>query len=172
MKQLTTTGKPLLESPLTRQLFLGTSGGLGLSSLLSCHREKDSVSPESDDGTTTAASSTTKTSVPDPNFALIPANPSFRFTTDVTNKAVSGEVSAISSAYTINKYLVTRAQYKDFLTATGKTSYPKDWTSGNCPTGKGDHPVLWVSMNDAQAYCDWLTSKLTGWRVRLPSQAE
>jgi formylglycine-generating enzyme required for sulfatase activity len=33
------------------------------------------------------------------------------------------------------------------------------------------HPVIYVSWNDAQAYCDWL-SKKTGKNYRLPSEAE
>lgn len=36
---------------------------------------------------------------------------------------------------------------------------------------KGDHPVVWVSWNDAKAFCDWL-SKKTRMTVRLPTEAE
>ncbi|MGD0770129.1 MAG: formylglycine-generating enzyme family protein [Tepidisphaeraceae bacterium] len=36
---------------------------------------------------------------------------------------------------------------------------------------KGDHPVVQVSWNDAQAFCDWL-SKKSGKNVRLPTEAQ
>ncbi|MGA2497941.1 MAG: formylglycine-generating enzyme family protein [Tepidisphaeraceae bacterium] len=36
---------------------------------------------------------------------------------------------------------------------------------------KGDHPVVQVSWNDANAFCDWL-SKKSGKAVRLPTEAE
>jgi formylglycine-generating enzyme required for sulfatase activity len=36
---------------------------------------------------------------------------------------------------------------------------------------RGDHPVIQVSWNDAQAFCDWL-SKKSGKNVRLPTEAQ
>jgi formylglycine-generating enzyme len=36
---------------------------------------------------------------------------------------------------------------------------------------KGDHPVVYVSWNDAKAFCDWL-SKKTNMVVRLPTEAQ
>ncbi|HAU37527.1 MAG TPA: DNA recombination protein RecF [Phycisphaerales bacterium] len=36
---------------------------------------------------------------------------------------------------------------------------------------KGDHPVVRVSWNDAQAFCDWL-SKKSGRKVHLPTEAQ
>jgi formylglycine-generating enzyme required for sulfatase activity len=36
---------------------------------------------------------------------------------------------------------------------------------------KGDHPVVQVSWNDAQAFCDWL-SKRSGTTVSLPTEAQ
>ncbi len=83
---------------------------------------------------------------------------------------------------------VTDAQFARFLAENPKWSpveretlrqeglvssdYLKDWE-----TVKGsDYPVTYVSSYAAQAYADWLTSKLpgylSGWKVRLPSEEE
>ena len=44
------------------------------------------------------------------------------------------------------------------------------WRNPTYPQ-RGDHPVVWVSWNDARAFCDWL-SKKSGLTVRLPTEAE
>jgi formylglycine-generating enzyme required for sulfatase activity len=65
---------------------------------------------------------------------------------------------------------VTNAQYAAFVEATGH-SQPQHWKGGKPPSGKEDHPVVWVSWHDALAYCDWL-AEVTGKPYRLPSEAE
>jgi len=53
---------------------------------------------------------------------------------------------------------VTNAEYAEFVKATGhKTS--QYWTDSQVPAGKADHPVLWVSYEDAVACCAYLTKK-------------
>ena len=64
----------------------------------------------------------------------------------------------------IDKYEVTNAEYKGFVDATGQPP-PHHWEGGTYPEGKGDHPVVWVSWHDAQAYCQWAGK-------RLPMEAE
>ena len=96
----------------------------------------------------------------------------------------------------IGKYEVTLKQFKAFIVDTGyktdaekvgycyvlkKDSFEKEkiyglnWkydTQGNIRTqSKFNHPVIYVSWNDAQAYCDWLSLK-TGKSYRLPTAAE
>ncbi len=68
-------------------------------------------------------------------------------------------------SFWMGKYPVTFEEYDAFCTHTGKTK-PKDegW-------GRGLPPVINVSWEDAQAYCQWLSEK-TGERYRLPSESE
>jgi serine/threonine-protein kinase PpkA len=65
----------------------------------------------------------------------------------------------------VSKYEVTFAAYEKFVHASG-SSLPDDqgW-------GRGSHPVINVSWEDAVAYTAWL-SKQTGHRYRLPSESE
>jgi formylglycine-generating enzyme required for sulfatase activity len=58
----------------------------------------------------------------------------------------------------IDKYLVTNAQYQQFMTETGAPQ-PVTWP------GEGDHPVLGVTWEQAQAYCEKANK-------HLPSEAQ
>jgi formylglycine-generating enzyme required for sulfatase activity len=67
--------------------------------------------------------------------------------------------------YWIGRYPVTVAQFRAFVEESG---YEADTHSLDDPD---DHPVRYVSWDDASAYCRWL-SEATGLAVRLPSEAE
>lgn len=67
-------------------------------------------------------------------------------------------------AYQIDKYEVTNEDYKKFVDATGHTP-PEHWEGGAIPAGKGKHPVVFVTMEDAKAYAKWAGK-------RLPTEAE
>jgi len=70
--------------------------------------------------------------------------------------------------YWMGKTPVTVAQYKKFTSDTEDHFIP-EWVSKYIP---GDnHPAVWVSWEDAAAYCAWLSEK-TGLHFKLPTEAQ
>lgn len=67
-------------------------------------------------------------------------------------------------AYYLDKYEVTNLQYKQFIDDTGRRS-PPHFENRTYPEGTADHPVVFVSWMDADAYCKWAGK-------RLPTDAE
>ncbi len=51
---------------------------------------------------------------------------------------------------------VTNAEYAQFVKATGYPA-PSNWTDGTYPVDEDTYPVNYVSYEDAQSYCTWLT---------------
>jgi serine/threonine protein kinase len=62
------------------------------------------------------------------------------------------------------KYPVTNSEYFQFVRDT-RHQPPQNWVNGHIPAGQELHPVTWVSLDDAMAYCQWQN-------VRLPSGTE
>jgi formylglycine-generating enzyme required for sulfatase activity len=82
----------------------------------------------------------------------------------------------IAKPFYLGKTEVTVGQFKRFVQATGHQTEAEK--AGGKNTWKAprfeqtdDHPVVYVSWNDAVAYCGWL-AKETGAKVRLPREAE
>src|SRR5690606_11206539 len=61
--------------------------------------------------------------------------------------------------YYIDVYPVSNAEYARFLAATGHNA-PRHWKDGQPPPGKDDHPVVFVTWKDANAYAQWAGKKL------------
>jgi len=74
--------------------------------------------------------------------------------------------------FRLSRTLVTNAQYLAFVRDTEKQSVPRNWIDGEVPAHLLEHPVVYVSWIDAEAFCTWLSSKLSSGTVRLPSEAE
>lgn len=100
------------------------------------------------------------------------------------------------TAYYINPFEVTNAEFREFLNdhagyadATNWTEAGKRWKaakpsqvtallkSGDADFerfGRPDQPVVWVNWFEANAYCHWLTKKIGNgrWLFVLPTEAE
>jgi formylglycine-generating enzyme required for sulfatase activity len=97
------------------------------------------------------------------------------------------------SEFFIGRFAVTNDEYARFIKATGhpppsvsrlpliagggrdvmfrELARPYLWDDGEPPVGRGSHPVVLVSFEDAEAYCQWLSDGLER-AVRLPTEAE
>jgi formylglycine-generating enzyme required for sulfatase activity len=102
-----------------------------------------------------------------PDMVEIPAG-SFRMG-DLSGRGLSDERPVreviFARPFALGVYAVTFDEYDCFAKATGR-DLPKDrgW-------GRGRRPVIYVSWDDAVAYCQWLSAQ-TGQIYRLPSEAE
>jgi formylglycine-generating enzyme required for sulfatase activity len=74
------------------------------------------------------------------------------------------------SEYWIGKYPVTCREYQAFIAEEGYQP-PRGWNGSQFPEGKGDHPVVNVSWQDADNDCRWLRKK-TDKPYCLPSEAQ
>ncbi|TPE44048.1 formylglycine-generating enzyme family protein [Pontibacter mangrovi] len=74
------------------------------------------------------------------------------------------------NAFYMDKYPVTNAQFEEFLnkskyTPADTANFLKHWVDGKIPAGTEDHPVTYVSYEDAKAYAKWAGK-------RLPTEVE
>ncbi len=109
----------------------------------------------------------------EPLTLRVPAGPFLMGSTDDDQWADDNEKPQHTvelSAYRIGRYPVTNLEYRAFVVAS-EYEPPEDWDRDQYPDGKGDHPVVNVSWEDASAYCRWL-AEATGRPYRLPTEAE
>ncbi|MGV8095084.1 MAG: formylglycine-generating enzyme family protein [Mangrovibacterium sp.] len=85
---------------------------------------------------------------------------------DLTRKGEKVEMKK----FFMDQYPVTNAQYEEFLKASGyqpadTTNFLKHWKNGKIPEGQEKFPVIYVTLEDAQAYARWAGK-------RLPTEVE
>ena len=68
-------------------------------------------------------------------------------------------ITNLKKGFFIDVTPVTNSHYKRFVDAT-KHKIPEHWKGGRIPNGKEDHPVVYVSWDDAVAYCQWAGKRL------------
>jgi formylglycine-generating enzyme required for sulfatase activity len=73
-------------------------------------------------------------------------------------------------AFEIAIYPVTNEEYRTFIWESGY-KVPKGWLGFRYPEGLEKHPVVGVTKEDCEQFCDWL-NKSSGINFRLPTEAE
>lgn len=105
-------------------------------------------------------------------FVRIPAG-EFKMGDDRGNKDEKPVHKIYLNEYWIGKYEVTVKEYAEFVYAT---NYKKPVGDENCnwdTQGRKNHPINYVSWNNAQAYVKWLSNhNKYGLKFRLPTEAE
>jgi formylglycine-generating enzyme required for sulfatase activity len=97
----------------------------------------------------------------------------------VTGATADTSTAAVLQPYRLSKYLVTNANWRAFCNATQDAYLPSTarttgqyWAGGVYPAGKESHPVFFVSLTAAQAYCAWLETQISGWHFYVPTEGE
>jgi len=65
----------------------------------------------------------------------------------------------------MDRFPVTNGQFNEFVAASGyypsdTVNYLKDWKNGTFPVGEEKFPVVYISIEDAQAYAKWAGKRL------------
>ena len=108
---------------------------------------------------------------PDPAlFVGVASNPSFKFAKPF--KDGSAEKVELAQDYALGRYEVRNREYKEFVDATKRERLPSSWTNGTYPKGAKNCPVVGITVQDANDYCEWLATQYDGWKFRLPTEAE
>jgi formylglycine-generating enzyme required for sulfatase activity len=104
-------------------------------------------------------------------FCWVPPGPFWMGSDTLGDEYGPRHLVDLPQGFFIGRYPVTRAQWRAFVAAGG---VPDDADS---LAGQGNAPVTFVTWNDAQRFCVWLTQHAAGslppgWQVALPTEAE
>jgi formylglycine-generating enzyme required for sulfatase activity len=86
------------------------------------------------------------------------------------NEITLGRVTVKLKPFAMDETHVTNAQFAQFLIASAykpahSENFLKHWVNNAPPIGKENHPVVWITLDDARAYAKWAGK-------RLPTEAE
>ena len=97
-----------------------------------------------------------------PPLVVLPTG-SFQMGNDGVDTESPAHPVEIANNIAMSRFEITADEFAEYCAATGLSCPDSVWG--------GDYPVVSVSWDDAVAYTDWL-SETTGFRYRLPSEAE
>ena len=112
--------------------------------------------------------------IPTPDSSLfvgVASNPTFKFAKPF-KEGQTAEKIEIAQDYALGKYEVRNREYKEFVDATKREKLPLSWENGSYPKGTKNCPVVGITVQDANDYCEWLATQYEGWTFRLPTEAE
>jgi formylglycine-generating enzyme required for sulfatase activity len=127
-----------------------------------------------------------------PRFARVPAGEFFMGADDGDDDERPAHIAYVDE-FSISVHPITNQQYGEFVRATShpapavrdlprvvtppheltfrELAAPYVWRGGQMPFERARHPVTLVTIDDALAYCAWLSERLS-LDVRLPTEAE
>lgn len=108
--------------------------------------------------------------IPDPLAGLLTSVSGDGSTQVIPEGMVYVPASTGQTPFAIGRYEVTNAEWLEFIHDTGRAA-PRHWQDGLPPLNHMNHPVVWVSRDEAAAYCAWL-SRQTGLAIALPTEAQ
>ena len=100
----------------------------------------------------------TSAPVVDPGMTYVSGG-EFIFGSDGAKEDESPQQTMYVDGFNIDIHPVTCAEYKEFVDAM-RHRPPRNWKDGQIPAGQEEHPVVWVSWDDALAYAEWAGKRL------------
>lgn len=100
----------------------------------------------------------------EPGFYPMKGVPDHSYVSDL-HEMGRGEVTVKLTPYAMDETPVTNRQFARFLKDSGYKpdvgeNFLKHWKNGRPPKGEEDHPVTWVTLDDARAYARWAGKRL------------
>ena len=93
-----------------------------------------------------------------PDMTLVTGG-DFTYGSKVSGENITKETKANLKDFYIDIFEVTNEQYREFVKET-KTREPSLWALNGYDKTKAQHPVVFVKLDDAKAFCQWKDKSL------------